>query len=605
MTNSELNHLKSLAADIQVKKADGQKYVLMLGNGASMGAGVKSAAAIMKAILETREVDFTTENMAEQFDLLWEQLSPDDRGLYLKEHLEVGLTPGYHTLAKLIEEEYIDVILTFNFDKLVEDALLEKKVEAKVIIHDETEDDKIQKLLDNREPRVKLFKLHGGQGSADFKFTTREMLEYPEPIHSIVRNITARNIIVCGYGFQDNCVIKAFATTGGYVVCVNPGGVPFPLRGYLTNRRSQQWGFAVTFDEFFETLYNILHEPPKQQEATKPLVNPFKFLQSFELSDKDALLEREDEKADFMQTLQSDPPPQIVLLAGEPQSGKTSLVKAGLMPLLDTEKYRHLYLRCSQRELPTTAPEEWIKTRMVPPGAAFSSTLRTLAQDGVAKHTVVFLDQFERVRDQLRRAIEKDSEITGTQTDKQKELNKQLGEYLKDNIFNACGPHLTVVLVINDDLTSPLVKHCATNKVPFLLVPCPHLSSSQVINVVRSLSKKAEIDFDEKIINEMADLYNNKGFTLAHVQAVCYLLARASHVTYASYQSFKDRDVLDKAINACNFISFVEDFSFPDAVWLRNILKVPLKVEKQNIAKFITDHLDELLPSAGAVAGGQ
>jgi SIR2-like domain len=602
MTNDELNHLRSLAADIQVKKAEGQKYVLMLGNGASMGAGIMSAPAVMKAILEKRKIEVNPDVYAEQFDELWTQLSPDDRGLYLDEFLTVPLSPGYKTLAKLIEEEYIDVILTFNFDTLVEDALREQKIEAKVLIHEETEDNLIQKLLDGREPRVKVFKLHGGRGSADFKFTTQEMLEYPEPIHTIVRNITGRNIIVCGYGFQDNCVIKAFATTGGYVVCVNPGGVPTPLRGYLTNRRSQQWSFKATFDEFFDKLHEELHPAPARQLPNKPLANPFKFLESYEYTDKESLFERGEVKDGFLQLLQRDKP-QVVLLLGPPQAGKTSLVKAGLMPLLDEATYRQFYWRCSRREAPPTASEELIKTRLVRPGVPFGDTLKSLADDDPARHTIVYFDQFERIRDQLLRVIEEDLAVPRTQTEKQKELNKRLAEYLKTNIFDVLGPRLTVVLVMNDELGLSILALSQMQGVKPSVLVCPELDPDQVVNIVRALTQKAEIEFDEKIINEMAELYSNKKFTLAHVQAVCYLVARASHVSYASYQSFKDRDVLDKAINACNFITFVEDFSFPDSVWLRNILKVPLKVDKQDIAKFITDHLDELLPSATVMAG--
>ena len=87
-------------------------------------------------------------------------------------------------------------------------------------------------------------------------------------------------------------------------------------------------------------------------------------------------------------------------------------------------------------------------------------------------------------------------------------------------------------------------------------------------------------------------------FTLAHIQTVCHILAATKTVDYESYRHAFDNNLkaLHQAINVCDIISFVEDFSWSDAVWFRNMIKVPLKESKERIADFIKSHYEELVP---------
>ena len=61
---------------------------------------------------------------------------------------------------------------------------------------------------------------------------------------------------------------------------------------------------------------------------------------------------------------------------------------------------------------------------------------------------------------------------------------------------------------------------------------------------------------------------------------------------------------MHQAINVCDIISFVEDFSWSDAVWFRNMIKVPLKESKERIADFIKSHYDELVPKPNGTKNG-
>src|SRR5829696_587585 len=97
--------------------------VLLLGAGASLEAGVGT----MQQLFHLAKVrDF------EGFNDFIKSRTPDERYIYLSGFLQTQkpseVTPGYQTLASLIAENYFDLILTTNFDPLLEDALVNARL---------------------------------------------------------------------------------------------------------------------------------------------------------------------------------------------------------------------------------------------------------------------------------------------------------------------------------------------------------------------------------------------------------------------------------------------------------------------------------------------
>ena len=87
-------------------------------------------------------------------------------------------------------------------------------------------------------------------------------------------------------------------------------------------------------------------------------------------------------------------------------------------------------------------------------------------------------------------------------------------------------------------------------------------------------------------------------FTLAHVHAVCHLLARTRVVSFQSYRDLFDSPSLSElheAINVAEYASFTEDHSWPSSAWLRSMLKVPLRT-RERMARYIIDNLHEIIP---------
>jgi NAD-dependent SIR2 family protein deacetylase len=600
-----------LASLIRAKKADEQRFVVLLGAGASMSSGVKSTPQIMAELLGEHGKSIEGTSVPDRFDKLWKGTTDSSRALFLSAYLadcrKQTPSSGYNKLAQLIDRGYFNLVVTFNFDTLLETALGNigfKPEQVKPIIRGETQDEEMEKLVDARDPRVKIVKLHGSLRSSDhFLFSAEEMLRYPEPLALLFNKITRNDVLLCGYAFNDHCVLSTFAQQGGSVVCVDPTGAPTNLRFFMTNRRSENWAIRMKFDDFFDELHRALLQPAAA--APKPLLNPFKFLESYEETDAGSLMKREEETETFLGGLKREPLPQLIVVAGPGRAGKTSLVKAALLPALDSQKYQGIYIRCQpEMELAKSLPRDL--SRFVPgtENLDLPSSLKRLGQASPGRRVVLFLDQFDRV--------------TGQYNLRESSKVKELAAFLRDQLFKGCNDNLTLVLVVTAESPGAIrvSQECANQGLPAFFMDCPAFDRGAVVAIIQALAEKGEIEFDPRIVADLADLYEQSKdasapetrFTLAHIQAVCHILAGTRRVEYDSYTRAFERTqaALHQAINVCEIISFVEDFAWQDAAWLRNIIKVPLKQSLDQIAYFITKNYGDLVPQPGrGAAGGQ
>jgi hypothetical protein len=592
-----LAKVKSLANLMRMKREQDDRFVILLGAGASLSSGVPNTPTIMQELLAKYGGELEGASLEQRFDKLWRGTNDADRARFLQSYLDRPGSVGYEKLAELIEEDYFEIVLTFNFDELLENALRRKGVDFRKVIRGETNDSEMQKLVDSEKPRFKVVKLHGSLSSTDyFVFDARELRHYPEPIEALVNRITRRDILVCGYAFNDVCVTRAFSETGNSIVCVNPGGVPGNLSTFLKDRRSEDKEILLEFDSFFSELHRELLESAPQSEE-KPPVNPFKFLEGYDEQDKDSFKGRDEEADKFFKFLGSKQPPNVIIISGRGKAGKTSFVRAGLLARLDTEKYVGYYVRC-----PTPDPKTPLETRLaddlarigrMQTGVDLPSALTCLAKLKPEHRAVLFLDQFERV--------------TGG-FEETKQVQRKLNKLLREQLSPAPVENLTLVLVVTDEggLGTLLAQECSSLDLEVRQVSCPPLERDGVVEIMQSIATAAGFEFDQKIIQEMASKYDltrnsptpDTRFTLAHIQAVCHILAGTRSVTYDAYKGAFDQNLgaLHQAINVSDITSFVEECAWPDSVWVRNMIKVPLKESKELIAKFIRDHYQELLP---------
>ena len=257
---------------------------------------------------------------------------------------------GYRDIADLIVKGFFDVIITFNFDLLLERALDDANFrDYKVLIRGEIKSDELERLVTANGPRVKILKMHGSLESSDyFLFSSLEMLNYPEEIRNLLMKLTGRDIIICGYGFNDRCVERAFndSEDSGDIYYVNPGGAGQGIRPYLIRRRSKDRvmsGELGRFDTFFRALHSALTIPVKT-DVPHQRQNLFKFLDYYQEDHKAWFFGRRRLTRTLVELFDSEPP-RVLFLYGMPKVGKTSFVRAGLIPHLNPDRFEVIYVR--------------------------------------------------------------------------------------------------------------------------------------------------------------------------------------------------------------------------------------------------------------------
>jgi hypothetical protein len=96
--------------------------------------------------------------------------------------------------------------------------------------------------------------------------------------------------------------------------------------------------------------------------ATHPANTPYKFLAYYEYEDKDIFFGRDTEIEVLLSDIISV---RLILLFAKTGSGKTSLIKAGVMPRLEELGYQPLYVRVEQDPL-TSVREELTRQQLLP-----------------------------------------------------------------------------------------------------------------------------------------------------------------------------------------------------------------------------------------------
>lgn len=106
-------------------------------------------------------------------------------------------TKAHKAIAKLVKEGYIRVILTTNFDRLLERALEAEDIIPQVICH-ESDIEKSTPIIHGKT--VTIIKINGDYIDCRFRNTTEELDNYPESMKKYVRRIFEDyGLISCGW----------------------------------------------------------------------------------------------------------------------------------------------------------------------------------------------------------------------------------------------------------------------------------------------------------------------------------------------------------------------------------------------------------------------
>jgi hypothetical protein len=568
-----LDRVKNLAQLMRDKKSAGDKFALMLGAGASLSSGVIPTKQIMQEIVERYAHDYHDGSIEERFGDLWRRSTSSDRKLFLEQYLKCMPSDGYGRLADLTRMGYFDVIVTFNFDRLLETAFDEagfKQVkDYRTVIRGETDINAFTKLVRIDNPKVKIVKLHGSLDSAEyFLFSEEEMANYPPEIANLLGEITHRDIIICGYAFEDLCVARAFDTSpdAGSIYYVNPAGAGGQIRGILIGRRSKEKvisGDLGRFDDFFTLLQQELAGPREPIPAGPKGQNPFKFMDSYREADKEWFFGRKDLSDTMLRKIETQDA-KVLCVQGLAKIGKTSFIRAGLMAQLDRDKYECIYLSC-KREVESQLLRELEKRFALSiDGKDLDSVLQE-AKQKTPKRILIFFDHFERVV----HACSGDGEDNTTAVTFLATLTRNSDSRLTP-VFITLKEEAFFGLLLSDNLKRELGK--------WEFEYMERLDEKTLGAVIQQLASKAGTGLAPQTVDRLCKTYReNPKFTLTHVQTLCYYHVNGFDQDCGDYDSLPNPGLLaalDSVTDDSNLMNLIDELSPEDRALIRSVMKV-------------------------------
>jgi SIR2-like domain len=218
--------LLSLAFSVEANKG---VYALLLGSGISSSAGIPTGWGILKELCrrimelegETEEdaiqwyekkygkaplydevIGKLARTSAERNGLLREFFEPTEEDI--KENRKIP-TEAHRAIAELVKQGYIKVIITTNFDRLIEQSLDELNVQYQTLYHDSD----IEGMKPLAHSECTILKIHGDYRDTRFKNVTDELKSYSEPLTELLKRIFDEyGLIISGWSAEWDTALR-------------------------------------------------------------------------------------------------------------------------------------------------------------------------------------------------------------------------------------------------------------------------------------------------------------------------------------------------------------------------------------------------------------
>jgi hypothetical protein len=255
-------------------------------------------------------------------------------------------------------------------------------------------------------------------------------------------------------------------------------------------------------------------------------------------------------------------------------------VRAGVMAKIDPERFFPIYIRCQKGPL-----ESWLFleiSKCLPLGddqEKGRNLIKRLA-DSKGKHLIVILDQFERVIENMADRHERD------------QLLNQINCFFDPSICN-----LTFMCV--GTWSKAYSFFMLDNKHEYIYIE--PLKPKIVGQIISEMAQKADVKFDAGVIDEITRRYEKNEtshpFSLAHVMAVCNILADFSRVDLNRLKNVvqENGEALDEALNILDIVSYIDDI--PDDIrrnLFRKVMKIVPVESKKALAQYLKNQFSDL-----------
>ena len=271
-----IDPIQSLAFSIQTNPG---VYALLLGSGVSRSAGIPTGWEIIMDLLgklaatkgQTIDADleswyFEENQESPEYSKLLEGLAKtqSERQQSLRPYFEPGErereeglkqpTSAHRAIAHLVERGYIRVIVTTNFDRLMEKALEDVGVVPTVL----SSVDQVQGALPLVHTRCCVVKLHGDYLDTRIRNSEDELSVYPQEFNDLLdRVLDEFGLIVCGWSADwDEALRKAIyrAKLRRFTTYWTIRGQPNEQAQRLIEHRQAEAIAIDSADAFFETV---------------------------------------------------------------------------------------------------------------------------------------------------------------------------------------------------------------------------------------------------------------------------------------------------------------------------------------------------------------
>ena len=276
--------IETLAKLMQAKKEEGEEpFVLVLGAGASLSSGSPGMDKIIARIQEASGHDLSTlseEGQKAEFYNFLDNFSADHRYLFLKDLFKNAKpSVGYLKLAELAKKGYFQYILTTNFDQLLEKAFKEMGMtlgeDYVVCVVGRDKESQILRQLSFSRPPVKVLKLHGDLSARIFKFTPKEIFEFPEKLEAKITELLSQDFVIVGHSMRDTDLNRCIRRKGGAIWYVNPEPPQVDtliwqaMRVRKGSRYINETKQFARFDTFFTKLHSLIMKIPSMEQYTR------------------------------------------------------------------------------------------------------------------------------------------------------------------------------------------------------------------------------------------------------------------------------------------------------------------------------------------------
>jgi hypothetical protein len=208
-----------------------RRYALLLGSGLSRDTGILTAREITDDLIcqmagdqikrHQRPQEWykeTHSGAAPTFTNLFADLAPsdDDRKAILRQYFEpkgsdgqpqkIEPTPAHMSIARLVKEGIISMIITTNFDPLLEEAIKKETGRIPIVITYESD----PRIMEVAGDPCRIVMINGRYPTTDLKLTPDDLASYNENLSKYLDRIFLEyGLIICGWsGEHDSGLVK-------------------------------------------------------------------------------------------------------------------------------------------------------------------------------------------------------------------------------------------------------------------------------------------------------------------------------------------------------------------------------------------------------------